>query len=127
MLRKGRWNVKTWKWVAILGVLLIICMVSGYFLLSGNQDAQAAQIISDGKVLRTVDLRIDQEFTVPSPNGGYNIVTVQDGKIGVTEASCPDHYCMHRGFLSGGTDIVCLPNKLVIRFLGQQEVDSAVG
>ena len=127
MLRKGCWNVKTWKWAAILGILLIICMVSGYFLLSGNQDAEAAQIISDGIILRTVNLNVDQELTVPATNGGYNIVTVRNGQIAVTEASCPDHYCMHRGFLSGGTDIVCLPNKLVIRFLGQQEVDSAVG
>ena len=127
MLRKGRRKVKSWIWITVLVCLLIVCMVSGYFLLSGNQEAQAAQIISDGKILRTVDLQTDQEFTVPSSNGGYNIITVQDGKIGVSEASCPDHYCMHRGFLSGGTDIVCLPNKLVIRFLGQQDVDSAVG
>ena len=119
--------MRSWKWIAILGILLIICMVSGHFLLSGNQDAEAAQIISDGKILRTVNLNVDQEFTVPGAKGGYNIVTVRNGQIAVTEASCPDHYCMHRGFLSGGTDIVCLPNKLVIRFLGQQEVDSAVG
>ncbi len=119
--------MKGWKWIAILGILLIICIVSSYFLLSGNQDAEAAQIISDGKILRTVNLNVDQEFTVPAAKGGYNIVTVRNGQIAVTEASCPDHYCMHRGFLSGGTDIVCLPNKLVIRFLGQQEVDSAVG
>ena len=119
--------MRSWKWIAILGILLIICMVSGYFLLSGNPDADTAQIISDGQIVRTVSLQMDQEFTIKAKNGGYNVVTVQDGKIAVTEASCPDHYCMHRGFCSGGTDIVCLPNKLVLRFVKQQEIDAAVG
>ena len=54
-------------------------------------------------------------------------VIVENGKIAVTEASCPDHYCMNRGFCASGTDIVCLPNKLVIHFLGTQTVDAAAG
>ena len=119
--------MKGWKWIAILGILLIICIVSSYFLLSGNQDAEAAQIISDGKILRTVNLNTDQEFTIPAANGGYNIVTVRNGQIAVTEASCPDHYCMKRGYCNSGTEIVCLPNRLSIRFLGVQEIDAIVG
>ena len=49
------------------------------------------------------------------------------GKIAVTEATCPDHYCMKRGFCASGMDIVCLPNKLVIHFIGEQTVDAAAG
>ena len=52
---------------------------------------------------------------------------VENGKIGVCEATCPDHYCMKRGFCNSGTEIVCLPNRLTIRFLGQQEIDAVVG
>ena len=119
--------MKSWKWAVILVVVMALCAVGGYFILTGNQDADTAQIISDGQIVRTVSLQTDQAFTIEAKNGGYNVVTVQDGKIAVTGASCPDHYCMHRGFCSGGTDIVCLPNKLVIRFLKQQEIDAAVG
>ena len=85
--------------------------------------ARYAQITSKGQPVKTVDLMVDQEFTVD----GKNTVTVQDGKIAVTWADCPDHYCMKRGFCDGGTDIVCLPNRLVITFLGDQEVDAAIG
>ena len=119
--------MKSWKWAVILVVVMALCAIGGYFILTGNQDADTAQILSDGQIVRTVSLSKDQEFTIETENGGYNVITVQDGKIAVTEASCPDHYCMHRGFCSGGTDIVCLPNKLVIRFLQQQEIDAAVG
>ena len=69
----------------------------------------------------------DIEFVVRAGNESYNVVTVKDGKIGVTEATCPDHYCMNRGFCSSGTQIVCLPNRLVIRFVGEQEIDGVSG
>ena len=65
--------------------------------------------------------------TIENENGGYNVITVQDGKIGVSEATCPDHYCMKRGLCNSGTEIVCLPNRMTIRFLGAQEIDAIIG
>ena len=57
----------------------------------------------------------------------YADLAVKDGKIAVTQASCPDHHCMARGFCNSGAQIVCLPNRLVIEFLGDQEIDAAIG
>ena len=119
--------MKTKYWIALLAVLLILCAVSGAFFLSPDGNAAAAVIRSQGKVLRSVPLSLNQEFTVDTADGGHNVGTVRDGKIAVTEANCPDHYCMDRGFVSGGTPIVCLPNALVIEFTGEQEVDGMVG
>ena len=118
--------MKTKYWVLIFAVILLVCGVSGYLLMAPGQAASQAQIRSEGKIIRTVDLRIDQEFEVDT-GSGRNVITVQNGKIAVTEADCPDHYCMNRGFCSGGTEIVCLPNRLVISFLGDQDVDGVVG
>ena len=92
-----------------------------------GDDAVYAEISSGGKIVRTVNLRIDQQFTVTGETGGSNTVTVRDGRIAVTAADCPDHYCMERGFCSSGTPIVCLPNRLVIQFRGEQSVDAAAG
>ena len=117
--------MKTKYWVALLGAFVLLCL--GLSLLTlGGKTASRAEIVSNGKVVRTVDLTIDQTFTVET-EGGYNVVTVEDGKIAVTEASCPDHYCMARGFCNSGAQIVCLPNKLVIEFLGEAEIDGIVG
>jgi hypothetical protein len=118
-------KMKTKYWIAVLAAILLICIVLSLLTL-GGEDASRVDIVSSGTVVRTVDLSIDQEFTVET-EGGYNVITVKDGKIAVTEASCPDHYCMARGFCSGGTQIVCLPNRLVIEFLEEQEIDGAVG
>ena len=117
--------MKTKFWIAILAALLLLCLGLS-FLSLGGKDAARAQITSNGRLIRIVDLSVNQEFTVETEDG-YNLVTVKDGKIAVTEASCPDHYCMARGFCSGGTQIVCLPNRLVIEFLGEAEIDGIVG
>ena len=119
--------MKTRTWIALLGGLFLICLALSVGVLLPREDSALAQITSNGKVVKTVDLNQNQQFTITSENGGVNVVTVQNGKIAVTEASCPDHYCMHRGFCDSGTQIVCLPNLLVIRFVEPQEIDIVVG
>lgn len=118
--------MKTRTWILLLAALLVLCLGLSVFLLRPWK-ADLAEISSQGRVLKTVDLHLDQEFTVTTPEGGSNVITVRDGKIAVTQANCPDHYCMDRGFCGGGTQIVCLPNRLVIRFLNRQSVDAVVG
>ena len=119
--------MKTRTWIVLFCAVFQLCLILSIWVLQPREDAALAQITSGGKIVKTVDLRLDQEFTVETGDGGYNVVTVKDGKIAVTAASCPDHYCKDRGFCSGGVDIVCLPNKMVIRFLGEQEIDGIAG
>ena len=117
--------MKTKTWIMIFILTLAVCLGAGFYLLAPGEAAAYAQIISHGQIVRTVDLRINQEFTVMSENG-FNVISVKDGAIGVSAASCPDHYCMKRGYCNTGTEIVCLPNRMTIRFLGQQEIDVVI-
>ena len=117
--------MKTKIWIILLGFLLAVCAGLSVFLLM-PREAGTAEVYSDGELLFTLDLRVNQEKTVYSQYG-TNVITVRDGKVAVTQADCPDHYCMDRGFCSGGPQIVCLPNRLVIRFAGEVEIDAAVG
>ena len=118
--------MKSKLWIIMLSAVFILCAGLSLPLLLPGTAASFAQIRSDGAVVETVDLRIDRVLTVEGENG-MNVVTVRDGKIAVTEADCPDHHCMARGFCSGGTAIVCLPNKLVITFADDGGADGAVG
>ena len=119
--------MKTKYWIILFTAVLLICVGISIPMFLPSEAATHAEIISDGMLLKTLDLRVDREFQVSVGGLGYNFITVKDGKIAVTEASCPDHYCMHRGYCNGGTDIVCLPNRLVIRFVGEQAIDAIVG
>lgn len=118
--------MKTKTWVLLLGSLLALCLGLSLWLLIPGADAARAEIWSDGELLDTVDLGTDQTKTVTSQYG-TNVITVKDGKIAVTQADCPDGYCMDRGFCSSGVQIVCLPNRLVIRFIGEQKIDGVAG
>lgn len=118
--------MKTKIWIALIAAVLAVCVGLSVWLLWPGEDAAYAEIWSDGKLLHTLALSVDREITVQTERG-TNVITVKDGKIAVTEADCPDHYCMDRGFCAGGAQIVCLPNRLVIRFASQQELDGVVG
>ena len=118
--------MKTRYWVIIFAILLVICGgLSLIFLLPAGPAGQV-EVWSEGKLIAVLDLSEEQEMTVQSAQG-TNVVTIRDGAVAVTSADCPDHYCMQRGFCNSGTEIVCLPNRLVLRFVGQQEIDGIVG
>ena len=117
--------MKTKSWAILLSVLLAVSLGLSLWLLRPQQAAYA-QVWSDGKLIHTLDLNVDRVVEVKTDSGS-NRIEIRDGQIAVTDADCPDHYCMDRGFCSGGVQIVCLPNKLVIRFLGATEIDGVAG
>ena len=117
--------MKNRYWIMLLAGILTLCF-GLIFLPSQGTPAELAQI-KYGNKTTAVDLSVDQEMIFESEDGSYNAVTVKDGKIAVTEANCPDKYCINRGFCNSGTPIVCLPHGLVIEFLGEQEIDGLLG
>lgn len=118
--------MKTKTWLLLIGAVLAASLGLSLVCMLPREDAAYVQVLSDGKVIHTLDLRVDRQITVTTEKG-TNVITVKDGKVAVTEADCPDHICMDRGFCSSGLQIVCLPNGLVIRFVGEQNPDSVVG
>ena len=118
--------MKTKFWIAIFAVLILLCGGLSLLLLLPGEEASFVEVRSEGKLLYTLPLSVDQELTVTSETG-TNVITIRDGKVAVTQADCPDGYCMERGFCSSGAQIVCLPNRLVLHFVGQTDVDFVVG
>lgn len=113
--------------IAIAGVLLLAALVFILFLSKGDQPAVCAEIYQDGRLIKTVRLTVDQEFTI---EGTYsNAITVRDGRIAVTGSDCPGGDCVSCGWLDGtGRSIVCLPNGLEIRVVAENSgVDFVVG
>ena len=118
--------MKTKAWIALLAAVLILCISLSVFFLQPGEDAAFVQVISEGELLYTLPLGVDTQVQSAS-RYGTNLVTVRGGKVAVTQADCPDGYCKDRGFCSGGAQIVCLPNRLVLKFMGEQKVDGVSG
>ena len=102
-------------------VLLIIALAGGlmyaYSALKPKSSSEV-EIMSDGKVLYTIDLtkETDRLITVEY-EGRKNVIAVENGDIYMQDADCPDHICINTGRLSrAGVPIVCLPNKLIIKY-----------
>ena len=93
-----------------------------------HKDETIAYVYSNDILIKTIDLDSESEpytFTVTSENGGYNIIEVKDGKIGITQASCPDGVCINTGYINSSLlPIVCLPNKLIIEVRSSESNDN---
>ena len=115
-----------WDILAIGAVLLLAAFVFVLFLPKSTHAPARAEIYLNGKLIRTVFLSKDGEFTV---EGDYtNTLSVRDGKIAVTHSTCPGGDCVSCGWLgSAGRSIVCLPNGLEIRVVAEGDVDMIVG
>jgi hypothetical protein len=102
--------------IAAAAVFISSAAASAYMLL--RPKGQTVEIISGSSVLYTLDLskEPDREITVEY-EGRKNIIKIEDHDIYMLEAECPDHTCIKTGRLSkAGVPIVCLPNKLMIRY-----------
>ena len=118
--------MKTKYWIMLFAALLAVCLALSVLLLMPAEPAAFVQVYSDGKLLYTLDLDKDTRITVESANG-TNVITVSGGKVAVTQASCPDGHCMGRGWCDSGAQIVCLPNRLVLRFTEDGGIDAVAG
>lgn len=108
----------------VLAALAALGIALFWFMSNAERENPAAEIYQNGKLIRTVSLLENTEFTVYC-DGGFNVVTVSDGKIYVSSADCPDKVCVKQGKISGAVPIVCLPHKLEIRVVnGDKTVDA---
>ena len=76
-------------------------------------------IYSNSKLVEKIDLsQVEQEREITiSGKNGKNVILVDKNSIKMLSAECPDKVCVNHGELKkGGAPIICLPNKLVIRW-----------
>ena len=110
--------VKTRTWVIGLAAAALLLGAATWYTLSARRKSNVVQIVQGDVVVQEIDLaRVAKaySFTIDAPDGGRNTVTVEPGRICVSEADCPDQVCVMQGWLSDqAMPIVCLPHQLVI-------------
>lgn len=104
----------------ILGLLCAVLFLAGIFgslwILTRPHGTQV-EIVQDGVVLQQLDLtQAENQVIEVEYEGRINQIQIEDGKIRISAADCPDNTCVHMGWLDSAAPIVCLPNHLVIQF-----------
>ncbi len=119
--------LKTRTWILIFAAVLLFC-AAAMLLLRGAHTGSVAEIVQDGKTLRRIDLsQVTEPYSFPVEcEGGVNTVTVEPGRIRVSDADCPDKVCVAFGWLSeGSVPILCMPHRLMIRMVHAGGADAA--
>lgn len=117
----------------ILFLLLGAVAASAAYLLLRRESVPApvARITRDGVLLEEIDLdRVSEPYSFPLEDGsGRNTLSVERGRICVSEADCPDQICVNQGWISNGAvPIICLPHRLMIEIVdGGGGLDGAAG
>lgn len=111
--------------IIIICVTIIVAAVL-YFsgILSPGEKGGNAIVYIDGNKIEEINLNKDAKYRFDSEDGGYNILSVKDGKIDMIEADCRDKICVnHTPIYRENESITCLPHKLVVEIEGGEEND----
>ena len=104
--------------VILLLLLAAVAASAAYILLrNSDTDSVVARIARDGDLLEEIDLnKVDKPYSLTFEDGsGTNTVQVEQGRIRISEADCPDQICVNQGWISDGTvPIVCLPHRFIV-------------
>lgn len=110
-----------------IALIAVIILINIFILFYGsktvaNATEKIAYVYSNNELVGKYTLTKDYEteFKVDNKEGsGYNTVQIEDGRIWIHEATCPDQVCLHQGKIeNGGEVIVCLPNRFMIQIEG---------
>ena len=106
---------------------LIAALLLLWKLLPGS-GGNAVGVYQDGELVKMIYLPHTGETEMLEISGvaGGNTIEVSKDGVRVVSAGCPDQVCVAHGYLvSGKEPIICLPNRLVIRFLEDARTDGA--
>ena len=113
--------------IAIL-ILALIIVLSLFSLKMINRESKTlgiVKVIKNNEVIKTIDLskvKESYEFEVKGDNEESNTIKVENTGVSIISASCKDKICIHTGKIKDSSlPIVCLPNKLIIKFESTKE------
>lgn len=118
--------MKQWKRDAMLIAAVLLCAAALWLMLRPSSEGAYAVITHHGEEIATYPLSRDTSVTIGKE--AYNVITIEDGKVFVSDANCGDHTCIHTGKISlQGQQIICLPHELVIEVTGGEhsELDAS--
>lgn len=98
-------------WILIISIFCVTLLLTAWRFFVGQGQAGSVVVKVDGRVEGVYPLSEDAKIQV----NGTNTFVIRDGSVKMTEATCPDLYCVNHEMISkNGESIICLPNKVVL-------------
>lgn len=121
--------MKLKKWDKIIIVLLsLTSLLSAVMVMTNSNskyDRKYVEIQVNGLAYKKVLLKPNYKDTIVINNKGKNVIEINDGKVRIADADCPDKICVKDGTISKpGEVLVCLPHKVVITIKGENKSET---
>lgn len=101
----------------LLAVILLAVFGIGWLVQHRmlGSSGPVAVVQYNGEIIHRLPLDRETSVLVGDRDGDYNVVTVKDGKVSVTEANCPDQICVYIGQISTVEEVIaCLPHGMIV-------------
>ncbi len=121
--------MKNGRLIAVFAAIIVVCAAVTVILFTHRSDSCRAGVYLDGRLVEVIDLSRTRDGCTLEVEGpiGVTVLTVENGEIFVSRADCPDQICVNHGPLGSGPPIVCLPNRLTVRWLEDEVADAYTG
>lgn len=101
----------------VISISVIMFGINALLSHKGN----TVYIYYESELYETAPLDKDCEINV----NGTNTVVIENNQVYMKDANCPDKLCIHQGRISdSGRDIICLPNKIIIKVGKTTDIDA---
>lgn len=110
--------------ILVYAILVLLALVGfgGMRSMATESNQREVVILLDGREIERIPLKKSMEpaeLRIDAGDGHYNVVYIDYDGARVTKASCSDSLCIRQGNIEhSGQSIVCLPNKVVIKIVG---------
>ena len=108
-------------------VILSIVIISIFVIINFTKEkGSIAEVYYEDEKVLTIDLNIYREYIVNVQLGDV-VLEVKNKEIRVKEENSPKHICSKEGFIGDSSrTLICLPNKIIIKIVGETNIDGVV-
>ena len=127
---KQQKNIKSARFrndLILICSVLVVAAASLIYLFFFRGEGDVVRVTVDGELYGIYSLNENLSLDIVTGENGENInsFVISDGKVYMQKASCPDGICVaHRPVFRDNESIVCLPNRVVITVVSDDNQDS---
>lgn len=108
--------------IILVAVILLIAAAGLLAVNFTKQEGSTVLIKIDGEVTKSYSINENRtvDIVTGDNNEFLNTLVIEDGKVYMADADCPDKICKeHRPISYSGETIVCLPHRIVIEITAE--------
>jgi len=112
--------------IKLIIILFIVISLVFIFINATKEKGSMAEVFYEDKLVLSIDLNVDGEYKVDGELGDV-VLEVKNKMIRVKSENSPKNICSKEGYIGDSSrTLICLPNKIIVRIVGEKEIDGVV-